>query len=616
VSGKNNAFSYNQASEMDVNFYENIVLNQINERGFVSPLANNAFLFYNYRLEGVVYESELMINKIRVNPKRKSDPTFTGLIYIIEDSWRIHSLELLLTKNHQLEFIDSLKVNKVYTPVNEKNWLIFSQSLSFLFKILGFKGSGYFIGVTSNYEVNPVYDKKHFDNEVIFVEEKSNKRDSSYWAKIRPIPLTFVEEVDYRFKDSLRVIKESRPYMDSVDNERNKLGPGNIFISGYTFRRSFKKQTFSVQPLTSIFQFNTVEGLVTDLKINYRKSYEDHRNYRITPEFRYGFSNEKFNAQFEAMYYYRPKKFSRGGISFGRFVKQFNASEPISPLINSVYTLFEKKNFMKLYQNSFLRLSHRSEIKNGLMLTSSIEYEERKQLQNSSDFHITGDDNRQFTPNIPINQTLTDTSFPTHQAFIIDINLRIRINQQYISRPYQKINLGSKYPTLHLSYRKGLKGLGAEADFDKISLQVVDNKSLGLAGWANFRIEAGTFLNDNSTFFMDFKHFKGNLTSIGNFDLGNFQLLDYYFLSTTNSYLQAHFGHHFNGFIFNKFPLLRKLKPQAVFTANYLNTKEAGNYLELGVGIEHILKFLRIDFFTSFDDEGNTKTGFIFGLGF
>ena len=70
------------------------------------------------------------------------------------------------------------------------------------------------------------------------------------------------------------------------------------------------------------------------------------------------------------------------------------------------------------------------------------------------------------------------------------------------------------------------------------------------------------------------------------------------------------------GFIFNKLPLIRKLKLQAVGTVNYLYTEELGNYFELGVGIEHIFKVARVDFFTAFSSGEKVDTGVRVGFGF
>ncbi len=52
VSGDNQAFSYNKASEMLFDFYESVMQIGLSERGFISPIAPDAMLYYKYRLDG------------------------------------------------------------------------------------------------------------------------------------------------------------------------------------------------------------------------------------------------------------------------------------------------------------------------------------------------------------------------------------------------------------------------------------------------------------------------------------------------------------------------------------------------------------------------------------
>lgn len=618
VSGDNRTFSYNQASQMMLSFYENLLFAEgLSERGFVSPIANNAMLFYNYELEGIIQEGDLLINKVKVIPKRRHDPVFSGHIYIIEDRWRIHSVDLFLTKENQIEFIDSLEVNQLYTPVENDIWMLFSQRFTFQWKIFGFEGSGYFVGVYSNYEIEPQFPKKHFDNEIVSVDKQANKRDSIYWKSIRPIPLTQVEKQDYHLKDSIQVIRESKPYKDSIDQINNELTVGNIFIGGYTYSNSFKKLSISTDPITSILQYNTVEGTVVNPKIAFRKTFEDRSFVELTPNFRYGFSNERFNALFNGRYYYNTKKFAFVRIRFGRFVAQYNEDEPISPLINTYGTLFEEKNYMKLFEKTFLNIRHRTEIINGLLVTAGIEYAERRQLQNTSDFTFFDRDEREFSPNIPENINLADASFAEHQAFTIDLSLRIRFAQKYYSRPYWKINLDSPYPTLTLNYKKGISGvLGSDITFDRVAVKIDDDLRFGLLGSGSFLLNAGTTFNKKSTTLIDFQHFNGNRTPFAKFEIGNFQLLDYYRYSTLGDFYTAHYEHHFNGFIFNKLPLLRKLKLQVVSGVNYLYTDGTRSYWEIGVGIEHIFKVGRVDFYSSYKDGEQLDNGFRMGIGF
>jgi hypothetical protein len=86
-------------------------------RGFISPISSNALLTYRYKLLGTFYDQGLLVNKIQVIPKRKNDPAFNGIIYIMEDSWRIHSTNLYLTKDAQINFVDTLYIDQVFLPV-------------------------------------------------------------------------------------------------------------------------------------------------------------------------------------------------------------------------------------------------------------------------------------------------------------------------------------------------------------------------------------------------------------------------------------------------------------------------------------------------------------------
>ena len=139
---------------------------------------------------------------------------------------------------------------------------------------------------------------------------------------------------------------------------------------------------------------------------------------------------------------------------------------------------------------------------------------------------------------------------------------------------------------------------------------------MGLLGKGQYLLEWGHFTHTDSLSFIDYQHFNGNQTFFAGFEMENFYLLDYYLYSTNDTYFQGHYEHHFNGFIFNKIPLMRKLKLQAVAGIHYLHTDTANNYWELGFGVEHIFKILRVDFYTSFLDGKSQDNGFKIGLGF
>ncbi len=203
VSGSNHAFSFNRASDMRINFYQNLLdMEGLSNRPFVSPIADQALFYYHYKLAGTSIENGELINKIEIIPRRPSDPVFRGHIYIIEDSWRIHSAELSITKDANINFVDTLTIKQEYLPVSSRVWMPALVSYEFKGGVLGFRFGGYFIALFKNYLVNPGLDKRDFA-EVLKITADVNKKDTIYWQQARPVPLTEEEQTDYIRKDIL-----------------------------------------------------------------------------------------------------------------------------------------------------------------------------------------------------------------------------------------------------------------------------------------------------------------------------------------------------------------------------------------------------------------------------
>jgi hypothetical protein len=79
VAGFSQGYSWNRASEMEINLYQNMVFNEnYSEREIISPISDRALFFYKYKLEGSFFESGAMIHKIKVIPKRPADPVLNN----------------------------------------------------------------------------------------------------------------------------------------------------------------------------------------------------------------------------------------------------------------------------------------------------------------------------------------------------------------------------------------------------------------------------------------------------------------------------------------------------------------------------------------------------------
>ncbi len=616
VSGSSRAFSFNAAQSLLFNFYENLLeIGLISKRGFVSPISATAMLYYNYHYEGSFNENGETVNKIKVIPKRKSDPVFSGYLYIIDVSWRIHSVDLMLTKKSQLEFVDTLKFHEVYLPVKKDVWLPFNSSFTFVFGFLGFKGNGTFLGINSNYTIDPDLPKGYFDNEVFKIDKGANKKDSSYWKTERPVPLTSQENRDYVKRDSTTLIHESKGYMDSVDRKKNKFSFSSIY-SGYAYSNSYEHRHYSFSSPLGGIQFNTAEGFNLSLNLKYEMlpGDDDLKTFSLSPEFRYGFSNHHFNEKLVLHKLYNPLKHASYTISGGSDVVQFNNNAPISEFINSLYSLLAKENYMKIYEKRFINIHHSVEVINGFILNTEAEYADRLPLVNTTSLSWDNMSNRAYTSNDPANPSTDQFHFQRNETLTFSANAIIHFDQAYVTSPNGKFNLRSKYPTLIFNYRKGFKDIaGSAVDYDFASTGIRQEVGFGLFGRLRYVISYGGFINKNEVPFMDEKQFNGNQTFISSFEFNKFNLLPYYTYTTTDPYLEAHAEHNFQGFFLNKIPLIRKLKLSEVVSVHYLHTSILDKYIEGAVGIEK-LNLIRIDFATAFSDGKRVKTGFLLGL--
>ena len=211
---------------------------------------------------------------------------------------------------------------------------------------------------------------------------------------------------------------------------------------------------------------------------------------------------------------------------------------------------------------------------------------------------------------------MEDTSFEAHNAMIANLSVRFRFNQKYISRPGRKIIMSASSPEITLSYRKGIEAFGSKIDFDWASIKVKNSSRLGLLGKADYSLTYGRFLHKDQLLFLDYYHFAGNRSTMTVFTPDALQLLSYYNLSTNDQIIEGHYEHHFNGFLINKVPIIRKSKIQTVFSFNYVNTPSIDRYYEFGLSLEHIFKIARIGYYIAYQDNEKAGAGLRIGVGF
>jgi hypothetical protein len=612
-AGINTAFSYSKGSDLQVNFYNDVIkINGLSSRGYVSPVASNAFTFYNYKLIGTTVQNGRTIDKIKVIPRRENGQYFQGYIYIVEGDWRIYSADLLLTnKMNSLNLVDTLNISQQYIPITDSVWMPTAVQLYFNGSVLGFKFGGYYQGIYNNYKINPTFPEGFFNGEVLRVDTAANIKTGNYWSANRPVPLTPLETRDYRKKDSIAAYKKTDQYLDSIQHTKNGINYPGYLIFGYSASNRSEKDSLYVFPFLQTFYYNTVEGFGINAKVRYTHVLDELHSYSITPAVRYGFGNKLFSANIHSEYLNDPFHNAKYYVDFGSDVLDLNNVGTRSLYFNTLSTLLSENNYVKYYRSQYAGFGYQRELWNGILWMGGLNYASRSQLYNTSFGHIRDVKNKEYTSNNPLAPPGTPADdhsflFPQNQALTFRTSVTFSFDQQYITRPTGKFNLPSKYPTLTVNYRKGIKSvLGSDVDYDFASADISQsNIRIGLTGFSSFKLTGGDYFNNNTLYYMDYYHYLGNQgTTFDPTYIGSFHFLPFYTYSTNGAFFEAHYQHNFAGSILNKVPFVRKLKLEEVIGANYLTTKGNPNYREFYVGVQRLI--FRVDYGISY--AGNKK---------
>ena len=605
-SGSPNGLGFSQFPPV-INFYANSIRisDQLNPRGFISPISDNAFNYYDFKLLGDFAEDAHTIFKIKVTPKRLYEPLFSGTLYVVDNEWAIHSLEMLATNKNNMELLDSLLITQLYLPLKADEWVIKQQVWYPVFKFFGFDFNGSFVTVYDNQKINAPIPDSIFNKKIVSVYDKTaNKKDSAFWEENRPIPLAEEEVKDFVVKDSIRKFYENPAYRDSMRRRGNRINLTGLLSGGLSFNTKEYKTNITTNALFSgLVNYNTIEGWNTAPKVFIRHRIDTFHYLNAVVAARYGFSNKHFNSIGKIAYTAFDKDWRSRSHTFevegGKYVFQFNPYNPIEPLYNTIATLFYRQNYLKIYERWDAALAYRRNMGNGFRYGVRAVWQQRLPLTNSTDFSFAKTNAGGFTENFPAE--LKPLPWVQHNAFIATLSLEWQPGYTYTQFPDFIVPRSSGLPTFSVRYDKGIPNiLGSKTDYDKWRVGMRNDVSVGLLGSVSYNLAAGGFFNTNYVSIPDLMHLNGNQVVIASPYLESFQLAPYYTFSNQKPlYGEAHLEWYLKGFLTNKIPLLRQLRWYLVTGTNSFYAGKDLYHAEAFVGIDNLgykkFRLLRAD---------------------
>lgn len=643
----------------------------------ISPCSPDAFKYYHFVYEGYFEEDGFIIDKIRVELRRKSQQLFSGHLYIVEQYWSIQSADLF---NEQ--FWGDVNISQLCSPVQSSAWLPVSYNFHVNFSLFGFKVQyRYASSVKYNeFEIDKnltgpaVSDKAivaeslsskkdslSIDEELRAllskdklsyrdmrklmkaskqeqerirpdtsktleiktheertVDPDSKKRDSTYWSQNRAIPLTADEIKSYHKKDS--VIQKAAADTAKAEAKKQKSGIVGKMISGFTVPKKKSSFTFRYNGLIKLngISFNTVDGWIYKQSLHVNWNVDSVHNFWISPELKYGFNRKELMGYFTGGYNYAPTSSGRFTIDAGVNSVDFNQSEGIKVFENSVASLFFRRNYMKLFEKKYINLDNDIDLANGLRLNTSVNFEEMRKLKNHSDYSFFFRDQRDYTSNTPDNDFFIADQPLKNRSFTLSAGLEFTPQYHYRMDGHRKVMLWTKYPTFNLNYKGAISNVfKSDSRYHLVTGGVKQNIRLKYGASLDYDVQAGKFFDVGQIHFSEFKHFNTQpLPVTTSLFEHSYQLLDFYRYSTSQHYLEGHLHYQSQLLLLKYLPILSFTTWSENLYFNYLSTPILKNYTEFGYGLDNILFLVNIGVFTSFENGKYQSVGVRLSINF
>ncbi|MFM6948089.1 MAG: DUF5686 and carboxypeptidase regulatory-like domain-containing protein [Aquirufa sp.] len=613
----------------------------------VSPVAPNAFSFYEFSYLGSFKINDLTISKIRVMPKALSDDLFEGTISVVEDTWSIYSFSLnFKTSSAQVNFQQqNAQFYGVWMPINydvRTNFDVMGIGANFSYVT---QIKEYQIKVDPNYVVKPQIieerlekslakeidkekiksvkdakvavtgditrkklkkalkkiekeeikelEKKQetvYESEYDFeVDSAAQKKSEAYWAQEREVPLTQEEVSAYHQADSLYLAGAKKRTQDSLNRLPKFKWPQLITGKLYDYRKKGLGKSFRLNGIS--YDFNAVNGNTWTYGFEYINQFEEQNNLKFFGNLKWAANREVFNGEFG---FERTFQSGRQFISakLGNDLHQINSNSPISDRLNSFYSFFLNQNYAKYFQKEFINVEYRNRINSNFLLFFEGEYRNRTSVSNSVEQGIIKNYDK-FSPNIAINLENQNTSFSNDQQLFFKGSIQWQPNAAFRRFNKNVYLSNSRGLIFRLSYSQAL----LDNPFKSLEFTVTNRLNLNRLGDFKYQISATQFLEKPSNF-LDYTHFKGNeIIFTSRFDFG-FKALPYYLYSTSGTSVRGHFTWEPRKFALTQWNALYMYGLRESFTYNTLYSKNVvGNkfYHELSYGLDGIGGILGID---------------------
>ena len=533
----------------DVNIYDNDV--RLLRHHFTSPIGNSAISFYRYYIEDTLYVGKDLCYHLQFTPNNGQDIGFRGELYVVTDSTlHVKRCNLTLPIQSGVNFVQHLQVRQEFTQLENGEWALSEDDMIAELEVNDLLQKAIVIRTTrlNNYAFDELPAKLFKGSGRERREADAMMRDEAFWKKYRAVELSksessmdeFVHRVE-QMKGFKYIIFGLKALIENFVETGGKNHPSKVDIG----------------PVNTMFTRNFIDGFRT--RISAQTTANLSRHWFLAGYMARGWGSKKNYYSGEITYSfnrkeYLPREFPKRTVSFK---STYDIMSPSDKFLrtdkDNVFTALKwaKVDAMMFYNRQQLTLEREEEW--GMKTTLSLQTEE-----NEAAGSLFFEKLSNFFP--PIIFPDTDVSSLLHNGKIRTTELRFELEiapgRTFINTKQRRIAINLEAPVITLSHAVGLNGvLGGQYryNFSEVGLF----KRFWLRSWGKFDVQLRAGAQWDKVPFPLLIMPAANLSYIvqkGSFNLiNNMEFLN-------GRYASVDLAWDMNGKIFNRIPLLKKLK--------------------------------------------------------
>ena len=414
--------------DQNVNFYNNFI--PVFDKQFVSPISDNGDNYYKYKVADSQFVAGRRLIHLIFTPKHKGGNTFEGDCWVHDTSFAIQKMNLRLSKEANINFVDQLSLIQEYKLINDSTWFLRKDKFVVDVAPLG-KSKLAFIGrKTSTYRNVKVDDpaiveelSKNKIMEETILPKDAQVRTDEYWSENRHEDLSKNEKAVYQMIDTLLKM----PVFQKYTNWLNFIGTGYKRIGN-----------FEIGPWFNWITYNSLEGLRLRFDLGTTRYFN--KKLILHGYLAYGFGDQKFKHETDALYLFR--KNPRAYL-YASYLKDID---------------YGQAYYDEISQDNIFALAIR---KSGVPIKFLLIDEKKIELFNEwhSGFSVQASGlHKTFDPlrNLPPKSLFVDGGkYDPLSTSELSIRLRYAYLEKFVEYTFYRTSLGSPYPILEMKFAKG-----------------------------------------------------------------------------------------------------------------------------------------------------------------